>query len=85
MHTVELLDEALQAARTLGYQIRVEALGGHAGACVVGGKKLLMLDLDDGPAERLDVVLDALRGETSLAAVQMTPLLARLAGLRAAA
>ena len=31
MHTVELLDEAVQAARRLGYEVRQDWLGGDGG------------------------------------------------------
>ena len=54
MHTVELLEEAIEVARRLGYHVRVEPLDGHAGYCVVAGKKLLLVDLAAGPAERQD-------------------------------
>ncbi|MEX2187660.1 MAG: hypothetical protein WD875_12730 [Pirellulales bacterium] len=64
MHTVELLEEAIALAQMLGYEVRLEALDGHAGSCVVAGRKLLLVDLAASPAERLDTVLDALREES---------------------
>jgi hypothetical protein len=64
MHTVELLQEALEAAKQLGYEVRQDWLGGNGGGhCLVRGRKWLLLDLAQTPGEQLDVVTDALRGE----------------------
>ena len=63
MHTVELLQEALDAARRVGYDVRQDWLGGDGGGhCIVRGRRLLLLDVAQSPAEQLDVVADALRG-----------------------
>jgi hypothetical protein len=48
MHTVELLQEAVEAARRLGYEVRQDWLGGNGGGhCLVRGRKWLLLDLFD--------------------------------------
>lgn len=85
MHTVELLEEAIEVARRLGYHVRVEPLEGHAGYCVVAGKKLLLVDLAAGPAERLDTVLDALREDAAIEPGDLSPTLQRLLGRHKAA
>ena len=39
MHTVELLQEAVEAARRLGYEVRQDWLGGDGGGhCIVRGQ-----------------------------------------------
>jgi hypothetical protein len=64
MHTVELLQEALEAARGLGYDVRQDWLGGDGGGhCLIRGRRMLLLDVAQSPDEQLDVVADALRGE----------------------
>ena len=67
MHTVELLEHALAAARQLGYGIRHEWLGGNGGgACLLKGEKWIFLDLAQTPLEQLEQVTAAIRGETGL-------------------
>lgn len=86
MHTVELLDEALRLARSIGYQIRQECLdGSQSGACVLGGKKLLFLDLADGPNEHLEVTLAVLREERQIEQSPASPQLRDLLALRKSA
>lgn len=64
MHTVELLEHALRAARKAGYQLREEWLGGSGGgACILRGKKQLFLDLAQSPSEHLAHAIAALRDE----------------------
>jgi hypothetical protein len=64
MHTVELLQEAVETARRLGYEVRQDWIGGDGGGhCIVRGRKWLLLDLAQSADEQLDVVADALRGE----------------------
>ena len=66
MHTVELLQEAVEAARRLGYEVRQDWLGGNGGGhCIVRGRKWLLLDVAQTADEQLDVVADALRGEAA--------------------
>ena len=72
MHTVELLEQALDLAGRLGYKIRQEWLGGiGGGGCELAGRKILFLDLALNPAEQLDQVLDALRHEPAATALPM--------------
>ena len=85
MHTVDLLARALIAAQQLGFRVRHEWLGGMGGACELRGQKWLFLDEALSPAEQLEVVLDALRGEASLASLPLDPSLARLVDVRKAA
>ena len=62
MHTVEILEEAVRLAGRMGYAIREEPLAGvGGGGCEIRGKKWLFIDLDLGPREQLEQVLDALR------------------------
>jgi hypothetical protein len=64
MHTVELLDQALDLAVRLGYSVRQEWFGGcGGGGCEIKGRKVLFLDLDLGPQEQLEQVVSALRHE----------------------
>ena len=64
MHTVEMLEQALDLAARLGYTVRQEWLAGSGGGgCELKGRKLLFLDLDLGPDEQLEQVVDALRRE----------------------
>jgi len=66
MHTVELLQEALEAARQLGYEVRQDWLGGNGGGhCLVRGRKWLLLDVAQSADEQFNVVAEALRGEMS--------------------
>ena len=62
MHTVEMLENGLDLAARLGYQIRQEYLGGNGGGgCLLRGKKIFFLDLALDPAEQLDLVIETLR------------------------
>jgi len=80
MHTVELLQEAVEAARRLGYEVRQDWLGGNGGGhCIVRGRKWLLLDLAQTADEQLNVVAEALRGEIgAVRAVKSPELAARL-------
>jgi hypothetical protein len=61
MHTVDLLNESLQAARGLGYEARFEWLGGTGGgACEIHGRRWIFLDLALAPAEHLQLVQEVL-------------------------
>lgn len=72
MHTIELLEQALDLAERLGYGVRQEWLDGKAGGgCELGGRKLLFLDLAVGPQDQLDQVVETLRREPSAAALPM--------------
>ena len=81
MHSVELLEEALDAARRIGFEIREELFdgnGGGGGACKVRGRKLLFLDLNLDPRQRLAQVLDALRRDPQTAEIVTTVTLRRV-------
>ena len=65
MHTVELLEHALQAVQQLGYHLRQDWLDGGGGSCEIKGQKWLFLDLGSGPGEQLRVVSDVLAREVS--------------------
>ena len=86
MHTVELLDEAVEVARQLGYQIRQDWLGGAgSGHCLVSGQRMLLLDLAQSPHEQLLAVRDALRGEVFVTHVRMSRELSNSLDVRAVA
>ncbi|MCA9229938.1 MAG: hypothetical protein KDA57_04750 [Planctomycetales bacterium] len=79
MHTAQLLSQALDAARRLGFQVREESLDGAGGGhCLIRGKKCLLLDLTQPQREQLNDVLDALRSETGLATIPLAPALASM-------
>jgi hypothetical protein len=64
MHTIEILEQALDLATRLDYTVRQEWLaGGGGGGCELKGRKLLFLDLDLGPSEQLEQALEVLRRE----------------------
>jgi hypothetical protein len=64
MHTVDLLDRALRAIGSLGYQVRQEFLDGvGSGACEIRGQKWLFLDLASNDLDRLHVLAEVLAGE----------------------
>ena len=85
MHTVELLEEALGAARRLGYRVRQEWIGIDGGPCEIRGQRWLFLDLGMPPREQLEVVLDTLRGDPRAAREVLSPTLDRLLGARRSA
>jgi hypothetical protein len=86
MHTVELLEEAVQAARRLGYEVRQDWLGGDGGGhCLVRGRKWLLLDVAQSADEQLTVVAEALRGEIGAVQVIKSPELAERLDLRSIA
>jgi len=82
--TLGLLAEACQLAIDIGYAVREEPLGDlPGGPCLVGEKRQLLLNLEQGPAERLAVVLQALAADPRVAAEPKSRLLmARLAAVR---
>jgi hypothetical protein len=64
IHSVELLELALDAAAKVGYRIREDALGGFpGGACQLNGQKWLFVDPTLPPRERLQLVLQALAAD----------------------
>ena len=86
MHTVEVLEQALDLAERLGYRVRQEWLGGSGGGgCEIKGQKILFIDLALGPIDQLDQVLDTLCCEPGAAAVPMPHQLRDLLRLRKSA
>ena len=72
MHTVVLLAHALNLAERLGYVVRQEWLDGNrGGGCELRGRKFLFVDLAASPADQLEMVLGALRGELRAAELSM--------------
>ena len=62
MHTIDILEEALQLAVVSGWQVRHEWLGGaRGGACRLGRSHLLFVDRSLTAEEQLDQVLEGLR------------------------
>ena len=79
MHTVEILDEAIQVAERLGYQVRQEWLGGTGGgACEFGGRRWIFVDLALNALEQLEQIADALRQDPALYTVAVSPAMAKL-------
>jgi hypothetical protein len=86
MHTVELLHEALEAARRLGFEVRQDWLGGNGGGhCLIRGRKWILLDLAQTADEQLDVLAEALRSETGAARAVKSAELARRLNVRSVA
>jgi hypothetical protein len=86
MHTVEVLEEALAAARRLGYHIRQEGLmGAGGGPCEFQGKRWIFLDLGQSPAEQLEEVLTAIGRDRRLNSLRISPALRKLCVRRRAA
>lgn len=78
MHTVELLNEAVDTARRLGYEVRQDWLGGNGGGhCLVRGRKWLLLDMAQTAEEQLHIVADALRGDAGVTKAIRSPELAK--------
>jgi hypothetical protein len=85
MQTVAMLNEALDTARRLGYEVRQDWLGGDGGGhCLVRGRKWLLLDVAQSADEQLDVVAEALRGERDAQRAVRSPELAKRLHLHAA-
>ena len=86
MHTVELLEQAVDLAGRLGYQVRQEWLGGSGGGgCELNGERVLFLDLALGPADQLDQAIEALRREPQAASLPMAHQLREMLEVRRSA
>jgi hypothetical protein len=86
MHTVELLEEALDLAGRLGYTIRQEWMGGGGGGgCELRGQRVLFLDLGLAPEDQLDQVIETLRREPGAVGLPMAQPLRRILTLRKSA
>ena len=78
MHKVELLEQAFEAIKRLGYQIREECVGGEGGgSCVLRGKKWFFVDPLLGIDDQLELACDALRGDPELRNDELPPDLCR--------
>ncbi len=67
VHTAQLLHEALNLARRVGFVVRPDYFGGSGGgACQLGAQKVLFLDLALWPDEQLQHVADVLIQEPAL-------------------
>ncbi len=78
MHTIELMEQAVVAAESLGYSIREEYLGGvGGGACEIGGKKWIFLDLGLSANDQLGQVIETLQGDPGLFTLDLSPGLCR--------
>lgn len=86
MHTIELLEQALDAATEAGWVVRHEWLNGaSAGACEIKGRRYVFVDLALSPREQLDQVLDALAQAELLPSLLEFPQLESLLQRRKAA
>ncbi len=62
MHSVDVLEEAIELAEASGFEVRREFLGESAGgACRIAGKWLLFVDQSLPASEQLLQVVSALR------------------------
>lgn len=76
--TLGLLEEARQLAIDLGYRVREEPLGELAGGpCTVAGERHVLLNLEQGPADRLLILLRVLAADPRTAAEPKSRLLAK--------
>ncbi|RMF39552.1 MAG: hypothetical protein D6753_13555 [Planctomycetota bacterium] len=67
MHSVDLLEEALQIAMSSGYEVRQEWMDERGGGeCRIGHRRILFVDLSLSAREQLEVVLAALRKSPQL-------------------
>lgn len=86
MHTVEMLEEALELVQRLGYNVRQEWLDGRgSGACELKGQKWIFLDLAEPAREQLQAVAQCLLAMGPGAAAGMSAPLRAEIGLRRAA
>jgi len=79
MHdTLGLLEEARQLAADVGYVVREEPLGDLTGGlCVVGGEQRILLNLEHGPAARLEILLRTLASDPRVEPEPKSRLLAK--------
>jgi hypothetical protein len=80
-----LLAESMQLAADLGYLVREEPLGDMpGGGCVVAGQRQILLNLEQGPAERLDHLLTVLAADPHIDSEPKSRALAKRLGERQA-
>ena len=86
MHTIELMEGAMDLAHNLGYGIRQEWMGGcGGGACEIAGKRWIFVDLSLPVSEQLDQLVEALRSDQAVYTCELPAPLANLLGLPRAA
>jgi hypothetical protein len=86
MYGMEVLQQAIHVASRLGYGVRHEWLGGCAGgACEIGGRKWIFIDLALGPCEQLEQVVTALRSDPGIYLVELPAPLRDMLDIRRAA
>lgn len=86
MHTIELLQLALDTAERMGYAIREEWLGGAGGgACEFKGRKWIFLDSSLNPIEQLEQVCQTLRDDPAIYLIHVPPYLQPLLDIRQSA
>jgi len=79
MHSLDLLQIALETARKNGFSIRREWLGGVAGGkCRLGGKKIIFIDSSLSILEQLEQVTSSLATESNLSLTDMDPALSKV-------
>ena len=77
LETLGLLEEAMQLAAAIGFEVREEPLGDlPGGPCQIGGRRVILLNLSRPAAARLDLLAAALAGEPAVAAQPVSRLLA---------
>ena len=75
--TLGLLEESVQLAREAGYQVREEPLGElPGGACVIGGRRSILVNLESPAADRLNLLLAVLAADADAVGRPMSRLLA---------
>src|SRR5205085_638953 len=76
MHTVDMLEQAIEASKALGYRVRQEWLGGSGGGgCEIKGQKWIFLDLALSPADQLAQVAEAMQADPRTVSLSMHPAL----------
>jgi hypothetical protein len=85
MSTVEQIDQLLDVAKELGYQIRYDYFGGTGGGvCEFSGKRVLFMDLALTSVEQLELLESLIAQEPLLSTVSVSDDLKRSIMKRAA-
>lgn len=85
MHTLDLMEMAIETAEGLGYEVRREWLGGAAGGrCEFGGKRWIFLDSSLNQLEQLDQLRDALASAPEATMYPMSQMMSQFLGQRPA-
>ena len=83
MGTIELMEQAVGAAESLGYGIRHEYLGGvGGGACEIAGRKWIFVDLALSSFDQLGQVIEALRNDQGTFTLELSPTLSEVLGIQ---